>query len=353
MSKEIILDKYDQKLGLYNDLARSMNSLITVLLSYSSINPNSVSFRVKERSSLAKKLEKKDKYDLLEQITDIVGLRIISNYSDEVDEIAKIIENEFCLDKENSIDKRDGLDPDRFGYLSLHYVVSLNNDRAKLAEYKRFKGTKFEIQIRSVLQHTWAEIEHDIGYKTSVEVPKPIRRKFSRLAGLLELADDQFIQIRDDLDRYKKTVQESIISEPESISVDAVSVYEFANTSQLVKNLDTQISAITNLTIKEIEKKDVTGLIKYLQFFGIKSISQLNEALEANSDLILRRAKDVNSKGGTAIKGLCIFYLSHALAAKTRNKEEIEAYVNVMGLLPSKAGEEFADYLLNLGQDFV
>jgi hypothetical protein len=61
-----------------------------------------------------------------------------------------------------------------------------------LVEYSTHTGVQFEVQIRSTLQHAWAEIEHDRGYKSEVEVARAVRRRFSRLAGLLELADYEF-----------------------------------------------------------------------------------------------------------------------------------------------------------------
>lgn len=83
-------------------------------------------------------------------------MRIITYFSEDVDKIASIIQSEFEVDEHNSVDKRIKLDPVRFGYLSLHYVVKLNSTRVRLSEYIIFKDLKVEIQIRSILQHAWA-----------------------------------------------------------------------------------------------------------------------------------------------------------------------------------------------------
>ena len=143
MSKEKILLEYDRKLKIFDNISKSVESLIKTLLISEKIDAHTISCRVKDRDSLIKKIEKKDKYIELEEITDIVGLRIITHYSDDVDIIATLLEKEFLIDEENSTDKRKMLDPDRFGYLSLHYVASFNNERLKLLEYKLFNGIKF------------------------------------------------------------------------------------------------------------------------------------------------------------------------------------------------------------------
>ncbi|TMP86926.1 hypothetical protein CWC05_10640 [Pseudoalteromonas ruthenica] len=348
MEREKLLEEYESNIDLFRELATSMDSLVNILLSSSAIKPHSVTCRVKERSSLAKKIDKKDKYQDISEVTDIVGLRIISNYSDEVDEIAKIIESEFCIDSSNSIDKRAALDPDRFGYLSLHYVVSLKPERSCLVEYRRFKEIKFEIQIRSILQHTWAEIEHDIGYKSKIEVPKPIRRKFSRLAGLLELADDQFVQIRDDLNEYEKTVQTTIKTTPEKIGIDTISIYEYANNSGVVKEIDMDVAKLANLKLKPLDKDDASRHVKYLQFFGVESISDLENELSKNKEYILKRAQDIEGDNQTVSSGISIFYLHQILAAKTLDRTEILGFLNKMSLSLEEDRESFAEYLSNL-----
>jgi putative GTP pyrophosphokinase len=154
---------------------------------------HSISHRIKSKPSTRQKLiTGASKYTGIQALTDLLGVRIITYYSDEVDAVATIVEKEFSVDKKNSVDKRALLDPDRFGYLSLHYIVQLRKDRSQLAEYASFSELKFEIQIRSILQHAWAEIEHDLGYKSEAAIPRDIQRRFSRLAGLLEVADDEF-----------------------------------------------------------------------------------------------------------------------------------------------------------------
>lgn len=80
-----------------------------------------LSHRLKAVDSLKGKLEKKgDKYESALDLTDLLEIRVICYFSDDVDRIARTIEGLFIIDRENSIDKRRVLDDDQLGYLSLH-----------------------------------------------------------------------------------------------------------------------------------------------------------------------------------------------------------------------------------------
>jgi putative GTP pyrophosphokinase len=67
-------------------------------------------------------------------MTDLIGLRIITYYREDVTRIGEVLKGEFLIDEKNSVDKMAALDPDRFGYLSMHYIASLSPTRRKLAE---------------------------------------------------------------------------------------------------------------------------------------------------------------------------------------------------------------------------
>ena len=168
-TKDNIMNEYVQKKGLYEHLSASVLQITEGLMKEAGIKCASAVFRIKDMNSLSEKINRKgDKYRTLSDITDIGGVRIITYYADDVDRVAELIEREFMVDKENSIDKRKTLEPNVFGYLSLHYVISLDDRRAALPEYKNLEKLKIEVQIRSILQHSWAEMEHDMGYKSNI-----------------------------------------------------------------------------------------------------------------------------------------------------------------------------------------
>jgi ppGpp synthetase/RelA/SpoT-type nucleotidyltranferase len=145
--------------------------------------------RVKGEASFLRKVERKRYTDLDARMTDMAGLRIIAMTEDDVEAARMIVETAFRVHRRMSGDKRQSLGEDQFGYLSIHLTCDLGASRVNLIENRSLKGLLFEVQIRTVLQHAWAEIEHDRVYKLGVAVPSGVKRRFSRIAALLETAD--------------------------------------------------------------------------------------------------------------------------------------------------------------------
>jgi putative GTP pyrophosphokinase len=187
-----ILRAFDSWVLDVGDVAPQVRDLLRQLLTDRGVVVHSVEARAKARSSLARKVATHTPpYASLRDVTDVLGARIITYFPDEVDVVGQVIEREFTVDLANSHDRRATIEPERFGYMSVHYVVTLSPAREALAEWKLLAGWPFEIQVRSLLQHAWAEIEHDLGFHTAVELPRDVRRRWSRVAALLETADTQ------------------------------------------------------------------------------------------------------------------------------------------------------------------
>lgn len=357
-----LLGSFESKRELYETFAQTVSNLISRLLGADGVAMHSVSFRCKTLNSFKVKVEKKNRYGSLEQITDLAGVRLITHYEDDVDKVARIIESEFLVDAENSIDKRKALDPDRFGYLSLHYVVSLKGDRSKLKEYRAFKGLKAEIQVRSLLQHTWAEIEHDTGYKSTVEVPKHIRRRFSRLAGLLELADQEFIGIRTALDEYSLAVEAQLSGIPEKedepldVLIDRVSLEQFIKLNPLVAELDAKICSLLGTTCGA-DLKHALDDVKRLRAVGVETLGELKAALEENQELIIARAEQIvglREQVSTFFDrkfqlryAISVLYLLQVLAARSGGVSEIGNMLKKMGLSDNEQLPEMLKQLID------
>jgi ppGpp synthetase/RelA/SpoT-type nucleotidyltranferase len=365
-----LLERFDQESPRYQFWVKKLELLVKEILDSNGLTVHSVSGRPKERKSLEKKIESKGRnhYKSLEDITDLAGVRVITYFSDDVDRVARLISEEFQVDEEASIDKRSQLDPEAFGYMSLHYIVSVHPKRSHLPEYKRLAGLKAEIQIRSVLQHAWAEIEHDLGYKTQGEIPRALRRRFSRLASLLELGDDEFITIRDQLSKYEKSVSLEIINSPQSVELDKLSLKSFHETD-LLKQLDLDVARATNTKIapkgsdqdyQEAIEMSSEWSLKRLKFLGIESIGELEERLKDEAAKIpvfasiwlsvLDRQQhadedDEADEAPTFPPGICLFYLVLLSVAQTRDKEKICHYWKEIADKTDDRSEEMADLM--------
>ena len=199
---ESIMEEYRQQLPLMQKTAVKIHDTLRKTLEDAGIIVASIEYRVKAEQSLAGKLELKGaKYHSLADITDIIGLRVITFYTDDVDKVASVVERLFTVDWDNSVDKRKIHEIDSFGYLSLHYICSMEGF-----------PYRFEIQLRTILQHAWANMNHDTGYKSGVEIPKRYYRNMNRLAGMLELIDDEFSKIRIEITDYRRNVQKLVAS---------------------------------------------------------------------------------------------------------------------------------------------
>ena len=159
--------------------------------------------REKTVSSFAEKaVRKREKYpDAVRMLTDLCGARIVLQTLEQTAAARRFIEANFqVLEFE---DKSKSLHEDEFGYRDIHYIVQLRPDRElgfTAAELEEIGERKAEIQVRTVLQHGWADIVHDRIYKTAVSVPPEWRREANRLAALLENADEGFGNLAASLD---------------------------------------------------------------------------------------------------------------------------------------------------------
>ena len=188
------MQQYRELRPTLQKLADEASSQLRHALREQGIYITAMEHRVKTEKSLMGKLELKGaKYKSIDDITDLVGLRVITFYTDEVDKVAAIATRVFDIDWQESVDKRKLHQLDSFGYNSLHYICRLKTG-----------GPRFELQMRTALQHVWSTIEHDTGYKGDVKIPREYKRQFSRLAGMMELIDDEFSRLRVVLTDYRR-----------------------------------------------------------------------------------------------------------------------------------------------------
>ncbi len=241
-----------------------------------------ITHRVKTMESIKGKVQRKpDLYPSVYMMRDILGFRVICYFSDDVDKAADMIAKHFRVDYSKSKDKRELIDARSFGYLSLHYICALPE-----AEYE---DLWFEVQIRTILQHTWAEIEHDLGYKAEIEVPREIRRSFSKAASLLETTDDLFSDIQRRLKEYTARVKRDIASGSlEELYFDRLTLAEYTAHNIAYQNLLNEIASITDA---HITKTITDNQLAQIDFLGIKTLGDMTRLIEQEHDLALGLAK--------------------------------------------------------------
>ena len=278
----LILEDYRKQRENFVQLGDVAHQMLSDIAKELGITVLAVEHRVKEERSLAGKLERKgDGYNTLEDITDILGCRIICFLSDEIEKIGKKVEEKFVIDWENSSDKKTLLKENAFGYLSLHYICSLPFGDKWPDE---ICGKKFEVQIRTILQHAWSAIHHDIGYKSDFGVPRGISRQFARLAGLLELADDEFVRARDNMVGYTEDIRKRIkTDDADEVVINMISLNEYVLHNKQMQKLIKQIADVCGAEVKTI---DPESYIPQLEFLGIKKLGDIETMIKENSELL-------------------------------------------------------------------
>jgi ppGpp synthetase/RelA/SpoT-type nucleotidyltranferase len=207
---------------VYADVLKSILEKAVKLLGVSA----SVQVRAKEISSFAEKVVRKHHAypDAVNQMCDLCGARVIVSYKDEIGPVCAYIRDNFEIDEANTEDVFERLGTAEFGYLSVHFTVSLKPgvfddllkavvqngdpglvgshieqlferrtaDECRLNKLQPGPRFKAEVQVRTLLQHAWAEFAHDRLYKSGIAVPRRLMRTASRISAALENADAEF-----------------------------------------------------------------------------------------------------------------------------------------------------------------
>lgn len=268
---EAILEEYNTNLPRFKEIEQEVRDKLKKTLADSGLLVAAIESRVKAYDSLAGKLELKGhKYKSLADLTDILGLRVITFYLDDVDKVASAVERLFTVDWENSVDKRKIHEIDSFGYLSLHYICSVPGF-----------PYRFEIQMRTLLQHAWANMDHDTGYKSGVEIPKRYMRSMSRLAGLLELVDDEFSKIRIELTDYRRRVQALV----RSGNLNEVPIDGDTFRSYLELNPFGQLNKrIASMNQAEIQDDPLMPYLTVFKSLGLSTLGDITQVIKDYSE---------------------------------------------------------------------
>lgn len=277
-----------------------LTDLIKELLIKNDLEYFSFEGRTKTIESFAEKIKRKGKnyVDPVNELTDLCGLRIITFYTEDIYKIAELIEAEFQIDTVNSIDKTKIDKPDRFGYQSLHYIINLNNKRNILSEWDQYKNLKCEIQIRTILQHSWSVIDHKLRYKSKNDVPTVLKRKIYRLSALLELADEEFLSLKNKTDDLMIEIEKSIDIGDLELEFNQITLAKYLINNSQLKQI---CKMAVNIGFKDIDENELLNiyddhflsrLIAILSISSIKNIQELDSFISfhfSKSESILKK----------------------------------------------------------------
>ena len=278
LHSQIILDEYREALPVFERMQTEVQAKLRDALDRNGIIVTTIETRIKTEESLAGKLALKGaKYTSLSDITDILGGRIVTFYTDDVDRIAAIAEQLFDIDWDNSVDKRKLHQIDSFGYNSLHYICRMPG-----YDYR------FELQLRTTLQHAWASINHDTGYKSGVEIPREYIRRINRLAGLLEMADDEFSRIRIEINDYRRRVTQLVQNgKLDDVLLDGDTFRSYLQARPL-DALNKRIAAINQA---EIQEAPLIRYLRVLKALGCKTLGDVSRLIRKYEEDAYRLAR--------------------------------------------------------------
>lgn len=208
MDKDTLFQEYNDKLPNYDRARENIKEALEEYLKEKNISFVTIESRIKDFESFYEKISRKKYKNPFEQNEDFCGIRIILYFQDDIEKVNKIIEENFIIEElENKSNK---LEDNEFGYRSNHLIIRVKDSWCVTPNYKGLENIKIELQIRTVLMHTWAAIEHKLGYKSNQELPKNLKRKLYLMSAQLENADMQFQEIKNAAEDFQHiTVEES------------------------------------------------------------------------------------------------------------------------------------------------
>ncbi|MCU6411375.1 GTP pyrophosphokinase [Enterobacter cloacae] len=274
--KENDLDLWiDESLPKFELLGKHIAFIVENLLQQNKIEYLSVSYRTKTKEGIFEKVGRKKYKNPTEELTDISGVRIILYLESDILKVSDIIKSTFNIDIKNSMDNEGRLSSDRIGYRSVHYVCDIGEKRNALKEYEFISGLNCEIQVRTMLQHAWAELTHDRNYKLGANLPLQIQRKINLFSGMLEIADEGFSEIVNSIEEYKESIKNDDINQLSSQEINSINLFKF------VQEISREIG-LKLYPVKDWGGTTTKDIIDELEFTGLNDFKALAEAIPEN-----------------------------------------------------------------------
>ncbi|MBA3334549.1 MAG: GTP pyrophosphokinase [Acidobacteria bacterium] len=309
---------YESQRPTYELLSNAVKNTLESLINNSKIDYLSVTIRTKEVDSFEEKINRKNYQNPAHEVTDLAGIRVITFIESDALKINELIKQSFNVDDSKSLDKSNELGIDKFGYRSFHFVCGLGEARCALPEFEFFKDLVCEIQVRTVLQHAWAEIEHDRNYKFAGDLPSHIKRRLNLVAGLLEVADGEFNNLSNDIDKYSVESLRKTKSGDFDIEINSITIEQYLKESEIVEFV---IQSAVEAGFSYTHQNRYTSLIKVCNYLNIFTIESIDNILKSSRSWVKPYLTNVwKACGSSPWLGYSAFYIMIIIIAANIKK---------------------------------
>ena len=257
---------------LLNELKKQLDQIITRNPLFLAVP---IQGRVKSWDSIDEKLRRKDcKLDSVLNLPDLIGLRLIFLFSQDIRIAIRCVSESFLvMEEENAADR---LDEDQFGYQSYHCVVQISEEQGDAFAFSGCDKFQIEIQLRTIAQHAWAVASHRLQYKRERTVPPSVRRSIHRVSALLEIVDLEFDRVLNEQEIYVTQVN-PLQPNAEPLNVDILTAI-----------LDAKLPVAN----REYEE-DFDQLIRDLETAGIVDVIGLTDLIGAQLERAIKRDHEI------------------------------------------------------------
>jgi putative GTP pyrophosphokinase len=236
-----------------------------------------IEYRVKTWDSISEKIDRlKLSLSSVSILDDFIGLRLILLFKRDIAKIHKLISETFEVFQYEDTGGR--LAETKFGYQSVHYVISLPQSWLQIPSFREFGGLRAEVQVRTLAQHIWATASHKLQYKQTISVPPPVLRSIHRVSAILETVDLEFERVLQE--------RESYIASMDSSNIDVK-----LNVDLVQRILDELLPAENKK-----EPESYASLLQDLLHFDVDTVGKLHQLITSNIDKALESDKQIVKK---------------------------------------------------------
>lgn len=222
-------------------------------------------YRCKERKSALKKLKKKKYAQPKEQMTDLVGSRFVVLLKSDIEVVERAIvgQTTWALSRDRNPVDEQAKDPTSFEYQSVHYLLR-NTQEFSHNSVTIPEGLSCEVQIRTVLQHAYAELGHDRIYKGE-HIPLTVQRLVARCMALMETTDEMFVNAVHELDQVNREIEHWCTFLDETIKPIWASITPTSSDPEARDILDTYKSLLKEASLEGVKAELTPFVTKKIQ----------------------------------------------------------------------------------------